>query len=75
MNLDVLFQQNPGIVQAIRLFALVVTLLHVLWGLVIFRQFLSASRMITTATVAKLRWVMIVHLVLLTVILVLVVFY
>lgn len=75
MNLDVLFQQNPGIVQAIRLFALVITLLHVLWGLVIYRQFLSASRMISTATVGKLKLALIVHLILLTVILLLVIFY
>lgn len=74
MNLDFL-TNNQGFVEAIRLFALVITLLHLLWGLVIFRQFLSASRMITTRMVGTLKLLIFVHILFLAVILLLVVFY
>lgn len=75
MSLDLSFLQSESVVQTVRLFALVVSLLHLLWVVVILRQFMSASRMITTATVGRLRIAIFVHILVLAVILMLVIFY
>lgn len=76
MNLDfgTIFN-NDGIQNGVRLIAIVGSLLHLLWVVLIYRQLVSASNMITTRRVAQLKLFMLVHIVVLTVILVLVIFY
>lgn len=75
MNLDLSFLLTSEVRQAIRLFALVGTLLHVLFTILLLRQIVSSAEMITTPGAAKLKIVSIVHVLLVSGILLLIIFY
>lgn len=65
MNLDLGFLATNEVRQAIRLFAIVVSLLHLLVGLILYRQVLSSMKMIYTNHTGRVKLSVVVYILLL----------
>ncbi len=75
MNPEIAGLVSPEIAQLVRLFALVASLLHLLFVFLLLRQAIGAAKMITTDSTGKLIALVAIHTMLLMGILLLVVFY
>lgn len=75
MNLDIATLLTPEIKEAIRIFALFVSLFHLLVGLILFRNIITASNLVSSPRSVIMKLISLVHILLLTAILLLVIFY
>ncbi|MCA9379229.1 hypothetical protein KC640_02265 [Candidatus Dojkabacteria bacterium] len=65
MGFDFSFLATDEVRQAIRLLAIVISLLHFLVGLILYRQLLSSARMVYTNHTGRVKIAMIVYILLL----------
>jgi len=73
MNLNTIIA--PEIIEAIRIFVLVVGVLHLIISLILFKNILSAARMVETPRSKLVRSISIVHIFLVLCILLAIIFY
>lgn len=65
MGIDLSFLATDEVRQAVRLLAIVVSLLHLLVGLILYRQLLSSAKMIYTNHTGRVKFVILVYILLL----------